>query len=210
MSRTPKPGRGGTWREGQVREPAPTPVNPREQRNKAQHPAQPAEAGGAPDSTVDPLREMDAAIVCLAASMNPRHTKFARLLAEGSNQEAAAVACGYTPGQSARSQGSRLAAAEDVSQLVDLIVAHDVLTCVYVRRPAIRAVLIEVMRTAPAPGDRVKACVAAMKLEGYERVQVEVTAGSSAKDPEEMRRHLAETLARARAQLERDGGGRTG
>lgn len=159
------------------------------------------EQPAAPMTPLERLSKLQDDIAVVIAAMHPRHVKFARLLAEGSSQGQAAADAGYAPAN-ARQQGSALAARADVMQLVEALQMFDILTEGLITRPALRQVLGRVMKDG-SHSDQVKAVNAAMKLQGYDHVRVEVTGGVGvAMNPEELRKQLAERIARQRAQTE--------
>lgn len=137
-------------------------------------------------------------IAAMVADMSPRHVKFAMAIAEGTTQAQAAIDAGYAPAN-ARQQGSEVAARPDVQRLVELELTFDVLTHALIKRPVLRRVLGDVMQDG-AHSDKVAAVRAAMKLEGYEQQKLEVTGVGVTINPEDLRKQLAERLARQRGQ----------
>jgi len=193
------------WREGQVHDPStggrPAPHQRRQIARKAQQP----EGAGAADD-YNPLARMQAVdleICALIERMHPRHVIFARCLSEASTQEQASIAAGYS-----KSQGSRLSAEPDVARLVDLLLELDALSSVHVRKPALRLAMLEIVRDkTSSAADRVKATALIARMEGLDRVQIEVAAQAVGKDPAELQAVLAEKLARVRGETTAEGSG---
>lgn len=128
---------------------------------------------------------------------SPRWVKFARGLANGETQAQAAIDAGFAPA-GARQQGNRLAGEPLIEQLVEALQMLAIVTEAAIDKPALRKALLEVISMG-SDKDKVAAVRAAMKLEGYDRTRIEVTGSVGTVDPEELRRQLAERLARQRA-----------
>ncbi|MBL8971044.1 MAG: hypothetical protein JNK56_10710 [Myxococcales bacterium] len=126
--------------------------------------------------------------------MKPAYILFARRIAEGVHQDQAAIDAGYSV-TSAKSQGCRMAADEAVVELKDLLMLFAVLTDAYISKPALAKALFDVIQNA-TPADRVAAVRAAMRLQGFDRVKVEMTGGAAVIDGDALRKDLADRLAR--------------
>lgn len=147
-------------------------------------------------SPLERIAKVDAEISGLLSSTHPRWVKFARLLAAGSTQTQAAADAGFAPANAAQ-QGSRLAGEPQIIRLIELLQMLDILTEAMVTKPALRRVLGGVMENG-GHADRVAAARAAMRLEGLDRQRVEITGAVQAIPAEDLRKQLADRLARQR------------
>lgn len=161
--------------------------------------------GDGPVSPVTPasqIREAWAEVCRLMEAMKPSYVQFARRLADGADQGQAAIDAGYSV-SNARSQGCKMAADEQVIELVKWLQRHSVLTEAHISKPALRQVIIEIMNSTEASAaDRVAAVRAGSKLEGFDRLKVEVTGGTPAVDGDALRKELADRLARQMSKAE--------
>jgi len=148
----------------------------------------------APATPLENLTAIESRIAEVMRGMKPSYILFARRLAEGVHQDQAAIDAGYSV-TSAKSQGCRMAADAAVVELKDLLMLFAVLTDAHISKPALAKALFDVIQNASA-ADRVAAVRAAMRLQGFDRVKVEMTGGAAVIDGDALRKDLADRLAR--------------
>lgn len=151
-------------------------------------------------TVLERMAQLDAEIMGHVTSMPPRWVKFARCMAEGSTQVQAAIDAGFAPAN-ARQQGHELASRPQIVELVEKLQMFAIVTEAAVTKPAIRRVLTRVM-TEGSNTDAVAAARAAMRLEGLDRQRVEITGAVQAIPAEDLRKQLADRLARQRGRTE--------